>query len=410
MQPFSSQDIQKYFSKNTESMGNHIRSYTQDTLLANDKDQLVEECYKKFYIEPATIHDEDLTRRSQIACQIERQVSGVFSVDNRPKIYRTEGMKITFVFPVSGDIFLFKCRSATQYSYSPYPEIEVMGDAISFSYPIDSQLTPDIDQAWKSLMKSLSNDRSSIQVGLNYTNNDVQAYNKKLLQVIEKHIVDRRDNATKFQKMALMLQIPLTKSQFGSTHIPLIRREVPLKRTVDREKSYYISNEDYAYIIDTIKHNCSTYERTPESCAKLQEEDLRNFLLAALNGMFKGAAGGETFRKTGKTDICIEQENRAAFVAECKMWSGKASIPDALSQLIGYLTWRDCKCALIYFCKVKDFKKICETAYTSIPSVPGVSQLIQGSINEMSFRLPRPGSIDDFIDIKLLLYDLHIEK
>ena len=409
MQPFSNQEIEHYFTTNIQRMDNYINSYSQDTLLANEINQLVEECYEKVHMQPAIINDEDETRRGVEACQIERYAPAVFTRDRRQKVFSAEGMKITFVFPISGDVSLFKYRAST-HSFSPYPEIELMSDAISFTYSIDPQQTPDIDQARLLLMDTLLKDRNRIQEGLNFANNDVQAFNHRLRLRIEKLISTRRDNAAKLQKMALMLQIPLPRSQYGSTHIPLIRREVPLKRTVDREKSYYISNEDYTYIIDTIKHNCSTYERTPESCAKLQEEDLRNFLLAALNGMFKGAAGGETFRKTGKTDICIEQENRAAFVAECKMWSGKASIPDALTQLIGYLTWRDCKCALIYFCKVKDFKKICETTSATIPSVPGVSRLVHGSLNEMSFRLPRPGSTDDFIDIKLLLYDLHIEK
>lgn len=55
----------------------------------------------------------------------------------------------------------------------------------------------------------------------------------------------------------------------------------------------------------------------------MQEEDLRNTLLAALNATYKSDAIGEAFINHGKTDICIERENRAAFVSECKMWTGK---------------------------------------------------------------------------------------
>ena len=74
-------------------------------------------------------------------------------------------------------------------------------------------------------------------------------------------------------------------------------------------------------------------------------------MLAHLNGHYKGSATGETFRKKGKTDIRIEDENRAAFVAECKVWKGEKVVTEAIDQLMGYLTWRDCKSALIIFNK-----------------------------------------------------------
>ena len=72
-------------------------------------------------------------------------------------------------------------------------------------------------------------------------------------------------------------------------------------------------------------------------------------VLAQLNGHFKGAATGEAFRGKGKTDIRIEQDDRAAFVGECKNWNGETGATKAIDQLLGYLTWRDGKAALIVF-------------------------------------------------------------
>ncbi|GAI63813.1 unnamed protein product, partial [marine sediment metagenome] len=65
----------------------------------------------------------------------------------------------------------------------------------------------------------------------------------------------------------------------------------------------------------------------------------------------QGIATAETFRRLGKTDIRIEDQDRAAFVAECKIWRGKEELFKAVNQLLGYLTWRDCKTALILFNK-----------------------------------------------------------
>ena len=36
---------------------------------------------------------------------------------------------------------------------------------------------------------------------------------------------------------------------------------------------------------------------------------------------------------------------------ECKLWKGDQQITEAVNQLLGYLTWRDCKTALVVFNK-----------------------------------------------------------
>ncbi len=86
-----------------------------------------------------------------------------------------------------------------------------------------------------------------------------------------------------------------------------------------------------------------------------------------MNGHYEGGATGETFRKRGKTDIRIEHENRAAFIAECKVWRGPESFKEAAEQLLGYLTWRDGKTALIFFnTHVKGFKGIQDKVPSSL--------------------------------------------
>ena len=110
-----------------------------------------------------------------------------------------------------------------------------------------------------------------------------------------------------------------------------------------------ISGETYEDILHFIRHQGRTFERTPATYALHNEEGLRNIILAQLNGHFQGDAVGEVFRGRGKTDICIEQDNRAAFVGECKLWTGPSSVSAAIDQLLGYLTWRDSKASLVIF-------------------------------------------------------------
>lgn len=65
----------------------------------------------------------------------------------------------------------------------------------------------------------------------------------------------------------------------------------------------------------------------------------------------RGSATGETFNKKGKTDILLRHAGNNAFVGECKFWKGEKSFLSTIDQLLGYLTWRDSKTAVIMFVK-----------------------------------------------------------
>lgn len=109
-------------------------------------------------------------------------------------------------------------------------------------------------------------------------------------------------------------------------------------------------------------------ERSPKAFATMDEETLRMMFLVQLNGHFEGLATGETFNFGGKTDILIRYENRNIFIAECKFWSGPENFKETIDQLLGYLTWRDSKSALVIFNRNKNFtsvkQKIAETLRT----------------------------------------------
>ena len=87
-------------------------------------------------------------------------------------------------------------------------------------------------------------------------------------------------------------------------------------------------------------------ERSPQTFAKLTEEEIRDFFLIQLNGHYQGNATGETFNGAGKTDILIRYKNANAFIAECKFWSGQKKMTETINQLMGYITWRDTKTAI----------------------------------------------------------------
>jgi hypothetical protein len=114
------------------------------------------------------------------------------------------------------------------------------------------------------------------------------------------------------------------------------------------------------------------FERSPATFAGLGEEDLRQHLLVPLNGHYFGQGTGETFNNKDKSDILIRVDDRNIFVAECKIWSGEKKGTDAIDQLLGYLTWRDTKAALIIFSKAKDFTAMLKTLWATVEKHPNL--------------------------------------
>lgn len=184
---------------------------------------------------------------------------------------------------------------------------------------------------------------------------------------------------------------------------------MPISHKYEAENYYGITVKDYKDVLSTLKHTASTYERTPSSYKSLHEEDLRNTLLAALNATYKGDATGETFRNAGKTDICIERENRAAFVAECKMWTGQKEVSSAVFQLDSYLTWRDCKTALIYFVRRKDFLKVLENAENALKTIDGMKRVSSVDKNEFECQLLSRTNPGQLVRIQVMLFNLYTE-
>ena len=98
-------------------------------------------------------------------------------------------------------------------------------------------------------------------------------------------------------------------------------------------------------------------ERQPSTYANRQEEDLRDFLLMTLCTHYPNTTG-ETFNKAGKTDILVRHEGKNVFVGECKFWSGIKAFHDSINQILGYLTWRDSKAAIVCFVKNREINPV----------------------------------------------------
>lgn len=97
---------------------------------------------------------------------------------------------------------------------------------------------------------------------------------------------------------------------------------------------------------------------------------MRDQLITHLTPRVDGSTSGETFNRAGKTDILIRHEDNNVFVAELGIWGGAKALGDKIDQLLGYLTWRDSKAALVIFVHNKDFSTITARAKDAVAAHP----------------------------------------
>lgn len=161
-------------------------------------------------------------------------------------------------------------------------------------------------------------------------------------------------------------------------------------------------------VLKGIRDCGSQMETAPASYQSMQEPDLRNVLLVALNTRLEGGVTGETFRNKGKVDVFVPLEDGCAFVAECKIWSGEAGVVDALEQLDGYLLWKDGMAALIFFVRRTDFRSVCEKMKKCLEKIPSVSGVQSVKRNELIFYYRSKSSGGARKKVRAFLFDLHV--
>jgi hypothetical protein len=227
------------------------------------------------------------------------------------------------------------------------------------------------DEAPERFKTRLDEELKTIRYYIQSQKQQIEGFNAGLHAQVLAAVTARRNRIQKHDGLQNVLGIPLKRKEGAPAFAPVKIARKLVRPLPPSPKSGYkpepgITDEDYSHILSVIRHEGRTFETTPKTYAVHDEEQLRDILLAHLNGHYQGDATGEAFRRGGKTDIRIEDDTRAAFVAECKIWKGQKELSQAIDQLLGYLTWRDCKAAIVVFNKHNaKFNGIIE-------SVPGV--------------------------------------
>ena len=173
------------------------------------------------------------------------------------------------------------------------------------------------------------------------------------------------------------LAIPLKRTGTIPTTfaVPVARKKIPTPKpsapAQPYKRDWVLDESIYQEILQTIHDTGRVFERLPSTYAGKDEETLRDHLILQLEPHFEwSSTTGETFNKSGKTDILIRYEKEIVFVAECKFWRGRKPHFETIDQILKYLTWRESKTAIVYFVDTKEITAPLKAIQESTPEHP----------------------------------------
>jgi hypothetical protein len=339
----SGRRLEDYLRARLERALDELARIDPDALLIENADVVVADLLGK-HLPTAIAVDWEAATRSPVT-EVTTQVGDQF---DRDEIYTVPASKVVVSFPVSGTTEMLDYQASTFSVSGRYGG--VIGGSVVVEI-VERTLNAD------TIRKQIERVKQDIDKRVGWANADLTKFRSTAEKAIRNALSSRKKRILNGRAVEQALGIPVRTSSAPRQPVPARRKQVTLQ-TRKAQSGFVpepvLEEAIYQDVLDVVRSWATSLERTPATAAKLDEEGLRDLLLGTLNGYWRGAAGGELFNGSGKTDILIREGDRNAFIAECKIWRGPRGVADALDQLLSYLVWRDGKAALVVFIKTAD--------------------------------------------------------
>ena len=368
---FYENKLSTYLGQNTDSLQSRIDHKLEDYILNVNETDYINHLVNEFTIESINIDFEEVF----IGTLYEKDVPAEYFPPYGFNVRAGESYPkpaVTYHLPYTGNEHLLQYTPSTWIDWTT--EVSLENQCLCFEV---FSLSSDVEEVTEDLKKEAQGIIDSIRTQLGYLTSEIERYNGQLPTTVKQLFQKQKQKIIDKNQIAAALGVPIKKREdLPETYAiptPEIRRSVnvePQVTEVGYEPEPTLPDSVYHDILQTIHDVGKTFERLPSTYSDKDEEALRDHLLLYLEPRFKGSVTGETFNKSGKTDILIQHENSNAFIAECKFWSGKKKYLETITQLLGYLTWRDSKSAVIMFVRNKDLSSVLQTAAEVTPNHP----------------------------------------
>lgn len=347
-----------YFKAIQEKIASEIATFSNEKIVMSDFDQWIEYYYQKYYAEELSLFESYKVTEADESTLTD--YNPFFSNSSYEKqTVEVPAYKFTIKIPFSGNSELLSLKPSTFYLLR-FPATLIRGkngdlDQISIELEFRKSEIRNKEDLASFVEKQFGNEFKHYRDTIINVNSDAHAFNASLKQYIRSCLEKRKSRANDFIAVCEKLNIPMKGSDNAPNTIPIplkkIPKQLPTVPQIKRlEPEYGISDSDYQNIENIVDMYCTSCEKVASTFSKIDEEGIRDAIVSALNTHYTNVTG-ESFRKEGKTDILIEFNGKAGYIAECKIWHGIQALEDALIQLNGYMTWRDYKVSLILFNK-----------------------------------------------------------
>lgn len=333
-----------------------IQSQKDNYILNVNRTEYINYLISKYRIAPIKIHNDQLYV-STYEAMIPAEYHPVTYFVRAGKYYKRDIIK--YHLPFTGESELLKVRASTYTLSSPLIMIEdgcICFEIINFNLEADQ-----IKQESQGIVQDIINQNE-------YLTKDLEAFNNTIERLVTQVFDSRKQKLMGKNNLVSSFGVPVRKVHGVSDtfSVPANRTNViPSKPKPKVTETGYkpepaIDESIYQQILKLLNDVGKEFERLPSTYTGKKEENLRDHFLLFLEPNFEGTATGETFNKSGKTDILMRYEGNNVFIAECKFWRGIGAFHETIDQILSYLTWRDSKAAILCFVKNKELNPILE--------------------------------------------------
>lgn len=391
--PFSEGDLDSSLAAKLKNTISTISQESDDYILSVGEDAYIQHLVDKAKVEPLDVLFDEITVETQEKKIPAEYFPGNYNVERGRSYDRTV---LVYQIPFAGDQGLWRLRPSS-YVMSGSPEISIQESddrtgVVCFENIVFDVSQPDqqksfVEQTKQHLITYLESQRR-----------DIAAYNNRVTDAIRAAFGAQKDKIMKKRALVEAIGVPVKKRADPSLTFtvppPEQRRKITIKpsaSTIPFTPEPALDEETYNAILKLIETSGINMERSPSLYLGKDEEAIRDAFLFILQSHFEGTATAETFNVIGKTDILLKYQAANVFVAECKIWHGESQFLEAIDQLLGYLTYRDSKTALLIFVKNQDFQATVDkmiAANKKHAQFVAEKSLIPGHGSYCRFRLP----------------------
>ena len=375
---FAQRDLRTALDQKLRWMQGKIDELDENRILNSSIDDLCDYFEAEYRVEPIVIDESRITQDSREA---------KIDVSRNPIYWGewTNGSIREIFIPFEGEADLFKFQASTGTFNPPRGRVDTKTNNLVMTFKSTSD-------RYEGVADEVKSDIERLKRHIEFSNNDVAEFNSEIRQQARTRIESRRERILKIRNVDASLTFPMRSRTDGKPTyaVPEVRRKIVPKLPDASETPFapepILADADYEHVLSVISSLSLSMERSPSAFATLDEEALRSHCLALLNGHYDGQATGETFNRSGKTDILIRSENKNIFVAECKFWTGPKGFNDAINQLLGYTCWRDTKAALIVFNRDTQMSTVLDKIPSIVESHDNYKRTLSDGAGETSFR------------------------